>query len=53
MSGSDNSSGLMSSAGLVRYFDSESANSITIDRKTIVASALLFGIIIEFAHLVM
>jgi preprotein translocase subunit Sec61beta len=33
----------MSSAGLVRYFDSEDRNAPTIDPRTIVAFGLLFG----------
>ena len=43
MSGSQ-SGGLMSSAGLVRYFDAEDRNAIRIDPKTIVAFGLLFGV---------
>ncbi len=43
MSGS-NSGGLMSSAGLVRYFDAEDRNAIRIDPKTVVAFGVLFGV---------
>lgn len=54
MSGSSgqNSGGLMSSAGLVRYFDAEDRNAIRLDPKTIVAFGMLFGlavIILRFA----
>ncbi len=45
MSGSDGS-GLMSSAGLVRYFDAEDRNAIHIDPKTIVAFGAMFGVMI-------
>jgi len=45
MSSSDGG-GLMSSAGLVRYFDSEDDNGLTIDPKTIVAFSTLLGIFI-------
>jgi preprotein translocase subunit Sec61beta len=41
-----NSGGLMSSAGLVRYFDSEDRNAPTIDPKTVVAFGVLFGALI-------
>lgn len=43
MSGSD-SSGLMSSAGLVRYFEAEDRNAINIDPKTVMAFGILFGV---------
>ncbi|MDG5778791.1 preprotein translocase subunit Sec61beta [Haloarculaceae archaeon H-GB2-1] len=38
--------GLMSSAGLVRYFDAEESNTIRIDPKTIIAFGSLFGILV-------
>ncbi|MFD1684095.1 preprotein translocase subunit Sec61beta [Halobellus litoreus] len=44
MSSGQNSGGLMSSAGLVRYFDAEDRNAIRIDPKTIFAFGLLFGV---------
>jgi preprotein translocase subunit Sec61beta len=40
---SNDGGGLMSSAGLVRYFDAEESNAIRIDPKTIVAFGSLFG----------
>jgi preprotein translocase subunit Sec61beta len=46
MSSGQNSGGLMSSAGLVRYFDAEDRNAIRIDPKTVVASGLLFGVLV-------
>jgi preprotein translocase subunit Sec61beta len=45
MSGSDGS-GLMSSAGLVRYFDAEDSNAIRFDPKTVVAFCALVGVFI-------
>ena len=45
MSSSDGS-GLMSSAGLVRYFDSEDDKGIRIDPKTIIAFSTLLGILV-------
>jgi preprotein translocase subunit Sec61beta len=46
MSSGQNSGGLMSSAGLVRYFDAEDRNAIRIDPKTIVAFGVAFGILV-------
>lgn len=46
MSKGSQSGGLMSSAGLVRYFDSEDRNAPRIDPKTVVAFGALFGILI-------
>ncbi len=43
---SNDGSGLMSSAGLVRYFDAEESNAIRIDPKTIVAFGALFGVLV-------
>ena len=42
-----NSGGLMSSAGLVRYFDSEDSNAIQIDPKTVIATGVMIGVLIE------
>jgi preprotein translocase subunit Sec61beta len=47
MSSGENSGGLMSSAGLVRYFDAEDRNAIRIDPRTIVALGVLFGVFIQ------
>ena len=51
MSSGQNSGGLMSSAGLVRYFDAEDRNAIRIDPKTIVAFGVLFGVFIEVVNI--
>jgi len=45
MSSSDGG-GLMSSAGLVRYFDAEDRNAIRIDPKTVVAFGAMSGLLI-------
>jgi len=50
MSSGQNSGGLMSSAGLVRYFDAEDRNAIRIDPKTIVAFGVLFGVLIQLLN---
>ena len=42
-----NTGGLMSSAGLVRYFDAEDSNAIRIDPKTIVVSGVLLGVFVQ------
>lgn len=44
MSSGQNSGGLMSSAGLVRYFDAEDQNAIRLDPRTVVAFGVLFGV---------
>jgi len=46
MSSGQNDGGLMSSAGLVRYFDAEDRNAPQIDPKTVVAFGVLFGILV-------
>ncbi|PSQ16363.1 preprotein translocase subunit Sec61beta [Halobacteriales archaeon QS_8_69_26] len=52
MSSGENSGGLMSSAGLVRYFDAEDRNAIQIDPKTVVAFGVLFGALIQVLTIV-
>ncbi|MFC3958841.1 preprotein translocase subunit Sec61beta [Halovivax cerinus] len=42
-----NTGGLMSSAGLVRYFDSEDSNAIRIDPKTIIVFGVLLGVVVQ------
>lgn len=49
---SNDGGGLMSSAGLVRYFDAEDRNAIRIDPKTIVAFGALFGVFVLVLNLV-
>ncbi|UPV72796.1 preprotein translocase subunit Sec61beta [Halorussus limi] len=51
MSSGQNSGGLMSSAGLVRYFDAEDRNAVRIDPKTVVAFGVLFGVLIEVVNI--
>ena len=51
MSSGGNSGGLMSSAGLVRYFDAEDRTAITINPKTVMAFCLLFGIFVQLLTL--
>jgi preprotein translocase subunit Sec61beta len=51
MSSGQNSGGLMSSAGLVRYFDAEDRNAIRINPKTIVAFGVLFGLFIQVINI--
>jgi len=46
MSSGQNSGGLMSSAGLVRYFDAEDRNAIRVNPKSIVAFGVFFGVLI-------
>jgi len=45
MSSSD-SGGLMSSAGLVRYFDAEDRNAIHIDPRSVIAFGAMFGFLV-------
>jgi preprotein translocase subunit Sec61beta len=40
---SNDGGGLMSSAGLVRYFDAEDNNAIRIDPRTVIAFGAFFG----------
>ncbi|QFU82435.1 MULTISPECIES: preprotein translocase subunit Sec61beta [Natronorubrum] len=42
-----NSGGLMSSAGLVRYFDSEDSKAIQIDPKTVIATGVMIGVLVQ------
>ncbi|WP_135827839.1 preprotein translocase subunit Sec61beta [Halorussus halobius] len=50
MSSGQNSGGLMSSAGLVRYFDAEDSNAIRIDPKTVVAFGVFFGVLVKLLN---
>lgn len=48
MSGSgENSGGLMSSAGLVRYFDSEDNKALQMDPKSVVVFAVFLGVLVQ------
>ncbi|WP_247730110.1 preprotein translocase subunit Sec61beta [Halovivax limisalsi] len=42
-----NTGGLMSSAGLVRYFDAEDQNAIRIDPKTVLVFGVLLGVFVQ------
>ncbi|USZ70567.1 preprotein translocase subunit Sec61beta [Natronosalvus halobius] len=42
-----NTGGLMSSAGLVRYFDAEDNRGIRIDPKTVIAFGVLLGVLVQ------
>ncbi|MFW6437185.1 MAG: preprotein translocase subunit Sec61beta [Halococcoides sp.] len=50
MSSGDNDGGLMSSAGLVRYFDAEDSNAIQMDPRTIIAVGVVSGLIVLVAR---
>lgn len=52
MSSGQNSGGLMSSAGLVRYFDAEDRNAIRVDPKTVVAFGILFGVGVQLLTII-
>ena len=51
MSSGSNSGGLMSSAGLVRYFDNEDRNAISMNPKTVLAFCVLFGLFVQVLSL--
>jgi len=42
-----NTGGLMSSAGLVRYFDAEDRNAIQMDPKSVMAFGVLLGVLVQ------
>ena len=48
----ESGAGLMSSAGLVRYFDAEDQKAVQIDPKTMVAWALMFGVMMQVVNAV-
>ncbi|WP_336000974.1 preprotein translocase subunit Sec61beta [Halorientalis halophila] len=50
---SNDGGGLMSSAGLVRYFDAEDSNAIRIDPKTVVAFGAFFGVFVQILNLIL
>ncbi len=52
MSSGQNSGGLMSSAGLVRYFDAEDRNAIRINPKSVFAFGVFFGVLIMVLNVV-
>jgi Preprotein translocase subunit Sec61beta len=48
---SNDGSGLMSSAGLVRYFDAEDNKAIRIDPRSIIAFGVMLGVLIQILNL--
>lgn len=53
MSGSgENTGGLMSSAGLVRYFDADDRNALAMDPKSVMAFAVLLGVLVQTLSIV-
>lgn len=53
MSGSgQNTGGLMSSAGLVRYFDAEDRNALQMDPKTVMAFGIMLGVLVQLLSIV-
>ncbi len=52
MSSGQNSGGLMSSAGLVRYFDAEDRNAVAVDPKTVMTFCVLFGVFVQLLNIV-
>lgn len=49
MSSGQNSGGLMSSAGLIRYFDEDSTDGIKINPSTILAVSAFIGVLLHVA----
>lgn len=53
MSGSgQNSGGLMSSAGLVRYFDAEDSKAPQMDPRSVVAFGVILGVFVQLLAIV-
>lgn len=50
MSSGENTGGLMSSAGLVRYFDSEDRRALEMDPKTVIAGSVALGLFIQLLN---
>ncbi|MFW6448645.1 MAG: preprotein translocase subunit Sec61beta [Halobacteriota archaeon] len=48
----ENSGGLMSSAGLVRYFDSEDSKAPRLDPRTVIAFGIVLGIFVQLLSIV-
>jgi preprotein translocase subunit Sec61beta len=51
MSSGQNDGGLMSSAGLVRYFDEEDKKAIRLDPRTVIAFGVLLGLFVQLASI--
>jgi len=45
MSSNDNNSGLMSNAGLVRYFDQHSSNQVMVNPKTVTVIGVCLAVV--------
>ncbi|MFB6106983.1 MAG: preprotein translocase subunit Sec61beta [Halobacteriaceae archaeon] len=52
MSSGQNSGGLMSSAGLVRYFDAEDRNAFAFTPEMVVGFGVTFGVLVIVLNLV-
>jgi preprotein translocase subunit Sec61beta len=52
MSSGENTGGLMSSAGLVRYFDAEGRNAIRLDPRTVIAIGITIGVFVQLLNTV-
>jgi preprotein translocase subunit Sec61beta len=50
MSSGENTGGLMSSAGLVRYFDAEGRDAIRVDPRTVVAIGVCIGVVVQILN---
>lgn len=48
----ENTGGLMSSAGLVRYFDADDRNALRLDPKSVVAFGILLGVLVEILAII-
>lgn len=47
-----NRAGLMSSAGLVRYFDAEDQRAIRMDPRSVLIASVLFGVFVQMVTIV-
>ncbi len=47
MASGERSGGLMSSAGLVRYFENEDQRAIWMDPKTVIAFCIVLGVVVQ------
>ena len=52
-SGQSNDGGLMSSAGLVRYFDAEDNRAVRFDPASVIGVSVLIGILLITLHAVL
>lgn len=51
-SSGQNSGGLMSNAGLVRYFDAEDTKAIQMDPRTVLAFGVVLGVFVQLMSIV-